>query len=185
MYGNLFKQSPVDGHSGCLQSSVIINCAAVNSLVHPTLHTYMQLCLWNTFHSSRLSGSTGTCIEHFDRECQIAIHGDCANLYSHPPLGAWVSLHSGQFCVWSNILIFVSPVGRKDISLSFAFVFVFIKTKVEQFFCMLRGWISSSENCVFASFTHFFLLDLLAFFPNWVVTTLVSWFNSCLLVYFL
>ena len=49
MYGNLFKQSLVDGHSGCLQSSVIINRAAVNSLVHPTLHTYMQVCLWNTF----------------------------------------------------------------------------------------------------------------------------------------
>lgn len=49
MYGNLFKQSPVDGHSGCLQSPVIINRAAVNSLVHPTLHTYVQACLWNTF----------------------------------------------------------------------------------------------------------------------------------------
>ena len=49
MYGNLFKQSLVDGHSGCLQFSVIISRAAVNSLVHPTLHTYMQVCLWNIF----------------------------------------------------------------------------------------------------------------------------------------
>ena len=66
MYGNLFKQSLVDGHSGCLQSSVIINRAAVNSLVHPTLHTYMQVCLWNIFQSSRIYGSMGTCLKQLD-----------------------------------------------------------------------------------------------------------------------
>lgn len=57
---NLSEQSPLDGHSGCLQSSVIINRAAVNSLVHPTLHTYIRVCLWNPFQSSGIYGSMGT-----------------------------------------------------------------------------------------------------------------------------
>lgn len=83
VYGNLFKQSPADGRSGCLQSSVIMNRAAVNSLVHPTLHTYVQVGLRTTFWSRRLYGSTGTCPRRLDR-VPNAVHGGCAHLY--PPL---------------------------------------------------------------------------------------------------
>ena len=78
MYHNFYIHSSIEEHLGSFQLLAIINRAAVNTVVHISL-LYIVVTL-GYMPRSRITGSSGSSMSNFLRNCQTGFHNGCTSL---------------------------------------------------------------------------------------------------------
>jgi hypothetical protein len=77
----LYNHSSVEGHLVCVQLLAIINIAAPNIVEHVSY--YMLKHLFGNMPRSGRSGSSGSIMSNFLRNCQTDFQSGCTSLQSH------------------------------------------------------------------------------------------------------
>ena len=149
-----------EGHLGSFQLLAIINKAAMNIVKHVSLlHVgassgYMP--------RSGISGSPGSTMSNFLRNCQTDFQSGCTSLQSHQQ---WRSVplspHPCQHLLSPEFLILAILTGmRWNLRAVLICISLMIKD-VEHFFrCFSPIWYSSIENSLFSSAPHFYWCEV-------------------------
>ena len=155
MYHVFCIYSSVEGHLGSFQLLTIINKAAMNIVEHVS---FLPVGTSSGYMLRRgIARSSSSTMSNFLRNLQTDFQSGCTNLQSHQQ---WRSVplspHPHQHLLSPDFLILAILIGVRW-NLSVVLICISLMTKdVEHFFrCFSAIWVSSVENSLFSSVSHF------------------------------
>ena len=164
MYHSFLIHSSADGHLGCFQILVIVNCAAMNIGVHITFLIGVSGFL-GYIPKSGITGSNGSSIFNCLRKLHTVLHSGCTSLHSHQQcmrILFSLHLHQRSFFVYSLMIAIL-----KGVRWCLIIVLIFISSMISDFehvfICLLDFLLSSSEKYLFMTVAHFF--DWVVYLP--------------------